>query len=44
MTKLFISIYRYLHKHQWQMWLSMVALFVVTGFFASQIPLEIKEA
>ena len=40
MTKLFISIYRYFHKHQWQMWLSMVALFVVTGFFASQIHLE----
>ncbi len=40
MTKLFISIYRYFHKHQWQMWLSMVALFAVTGFFASQIHLE----
>ena len=40
MTKLFITIYRYFHKHQWQMWLSMVALFAVTGFFASQIHLE----
>ncbi len=40
MTKLFITIYRYFSKHQWQMWLSMAVLFVVTGFFASQIHLE----
>lgn len=40
MTKLFISIYRYFHKHLWQMWLSMALLFAVTGFFASRIHLE----
>ena len=40
MTKLFISIYKYLHKHQWLMWTSMVILFCITGFFASRIHLE----
>ena len=40
MTKLFISIYKYLHKHQWLMWTSMVLLFCITGFFASRIHLE----
>ena len=40
MTELFISIYRYLARHRFQMWLSMILLFIVTGFFATQIHLE----
>ena len=40
MTNFFIGLYRYFSKHKWQMWLSMLLLFAVTGFFASRIHLE----
>ena len=40
MTGLFISIYHYFRNHRAFFWLSMVALFVFFGFFASQIYLE----
>ncbi|MBQ0072605.1 MAG: MMPL family transporter [Prevotella sp.] len=40
MTNLFIKIYNYLKYHRVVMWLSMVILFIVTGFFASQIHME----
>ena len=40
MTNLFIKIYEYLKYHRAVLWLSMVFLFIVTGFFASQIHLE----
>lgn len=40
MTTLFIRIYRYLASHRLVMWLTMVALFAITGFFAAQIHLE----
>lgn len=40
MTNLFIKIYEYLRYHRAVLWLSMVFLFIVTGFFASQIHLE----
>ena len=40
MTRLFISIYKYFARHRFQMWLSMVLLFIVSGFFATQIHLE----
>ncbi len=40
MTELFISIYKYFARHRFQMWLSMVLLFIVSGFFATQIHLE----
>ena len=37
---LFINIYRYFRNHRAQMWLSMVLLFLVFGFFSSRIHLE----
>ncbi len=40
MTQLFINIYRFFTHHRALMWLSMVLLFIVTGFFSSQIHLE----
>ena len=40
MTRFFISIYEYFLRHRFQMWLSMVLLFVITGLGASQIHLE----
>ena len=40
MTTLFINIYHFFRNHRVLMWLSMVLLFVVTGFFSSQIHLE----
>lgn len=40
MTRLFIKIYDYLRYHRAVLWLSMVILFIVTGFFATQIHLE----
>lgn len=40
MTNLFIKIYNYLRYHRAVLWLSMVILFIVTGFFSSQIHLE----
>ena len=40
MTTLFLNIYRYFRHHRMLMWLSMVLLFIITGFFASQIHLE----
>lgn len=40
MTNLFIKIYNYMKYHRAVLWLSMVILFIVTGFFASQIHLE----
>lgn len=40
MTDFFVNIYRYFRNHRAVMWLSMVALFIVTGFFATRIHLE----
>ena len=40
MTELFIKIYHYFKYHRALMWLSMVLLFVIVGFFSSQIHLE----
>lgn len=40
MTYLFINIYEYLRHHRAVLWLSMVFLFISTGFFASRIHLE----
>lgn len=40
MTTLFIKIYEYLRHHRAVLWLSMVFLFMVTGFFATRIHLE----
>lgn len=40
MTHLFIKIYDYLHNHRAVLWLSMVVLFIATGYFATQIHLE----
>ncbi len=40
MTEAFIRLYRYLRDHQAVCWLSMVALFVFFGYFATRIHLE----
>lgn len=40
MTKFFINIYHYFRNHRTVCWLSMVALFIFFGYFASQIHLE----
>lgn len=40
MTRLCISIYHYFRNHRPVFWVSMVALFVFFGYFASQIHLE----
>jgi len=40
MTELFVRLYRYFRGHRAVCWLSMVALFVFFGFFATQIHLE----
>ena len=40
MTELFVRIYRYFRHHRAVCWLSMAALFVVFGFFATRIHLE----
>lgn len=40
MTRLFLKIYDYFRYHRVAMWLTMVILFIVTGFFSSQIYLE----
>ena len=40
LTQLFINIYHYFRHHRAAMWLSMVVLFIVSGYFASQIHLE----
>ena len=40
MTELFVRIYHYFHSHRLVCWLSMVSLFVLFGYFASQIHLE----
>ena len=40
MTRLCIGIYRYLHSHRALFWVSLVALFAFTGYFASRIHLE----
>ena len=40
MTTLFIKLYRYFRYHRALMWLSMVSLFIVVGYFSSQIHLE----
>ncbi len=40
MTTLFIRLYRYFRDHQTVFWLSMVALFVFFGYFATRIHLE----
>ena len=40
MTGFFIRLYHFFRDHQAVYWLTMVALFVVLGFFASRIHLE----
>jgi len=40
MTGLFIRLYHYFRDHKAVYWLSMVALFVLLGFFATRIHLE----
>ena len=40
MTELFVRIYQYFHSHRLFCWLSMVSLFVLFGYFSSQIHLE----
>lgn len=40
MTTLFIKIYEYFKYHRAVLWLSMVFLFIATGFFATRIHLE----
>lgn len=40
MTKVFVELYHYLKKHRAIMWCSMLLLFLVCGWFASQIHLE----
>ena len=40
MTKSFIRLYHYFRDHQAVCWLSMVALFVFLGYFATRIHLE----
>lgn len=40
MTHLFIKIYEYLKYHRTVLWLSMVFLFIITGYFATHIHLE----
>ncbi len=40
MTEFFISIYRFFRNHKAVYWLSMAALFVFFGYFATQIYLE----
>ena len=40
MTHLFIKIYDYFRHHRAALWLSMVFLFIVTGYFATRIHLE----
>ena len=40
MTELFIHIYHYFRSHRAACWLSMVALFVFFGYYASRIHLE----
>ena len=40
MSELFVRIYQYFHRHQIVCWLSLVSLFVLFGYFSSQIHLE----
>ena len=40
MTNFFIRLYQYFRSHQMVCWLSMVALFVFFGWFATRIYLE----
>ena len=40
MTALFIRLYKFFRDHQAVCWLSMVALFVFLGYFATRIHLE----
>ena len=40
MTRIFFNIYQYFKRHQFQMWFSMVLLFLVTGYGAACIHLE----
>ena len=40
MTELFVRIYQYFHSHRLFCWLTMVSLFVLFGYFSSQIHLE----
>lgn len=40
MTELCIRIYRYFRAHRTMLWCSMIGLFVVCGYFSSQIHLE----
>ena len=40
MTNLFIRLYHYFRSHQTVCWLSMAALFLVLGWFATRIHLE----
>lgn len=40
MTQFCINVYRYFRSHRAVYWTSMVMLFVIFGYFASQIHLE----
>ena len=40
MTRLFVGIYRFLHRHRALCWVSMIAVFAFFGYFACQIHLE----
>ena len=40
MTQFFIRLYQFFRSHQLICWLSMVALFIVFGWFATRIHLE----
>ena len=40
MTELFVRIYQYFHSHRIVCWLSLACLFVLFGYFSSQIHLE----
>ncbi len=40
MTRIFFNIYQYFKRHQYQMWFSMVLLFLITGYGAACIHLE----
>ena len=40
MTELLVRVYRYFRSHRLVCWLSMVCLFLVCGYFSSQIHLE----
>ena len=40
MTNFFVKIYDYLKVHRYALWLSMILLFIISGYFATQLHLE----